>query len=311
MNLKLYRLVVWLSAVNITACSVYLEYVDWLDAPEQKVLFSSTTRAAIEEIAGDAIGSKALPANRVLAVYEYFDGEKCVNTGYHPCDKMSEERGMATALTVITAGVFEPIAFMRATGERKEGKAQIFVVYADNDHVLAICPSPDHRPSYPIPSNPLCDSLGYVEIVEGPPSERVIVHRSIFADVSQAELSTKAQQGKAAKHGEPEAHLQLYFNTVAKEPRDAHQWLCQSADQGHPDARYRLALVFEHGQEGFDKDYVKAYVWYVLAAQSGSYWGETNARRIASEHLTPGDLVEARRKVAEWRPGDCATDLGL
>ena len=125
------------------------------------------------------------------------------------------------------------------------------------------------------------------------------------AGLKSIELLQKAEEGNS------EAQLQLYYRTIAKDEETAHRWLCRSAEQGHPDARYRLALLFENGNEKCPQDFTRAYVWYLLAAESGHHWGEPNARRIQTEYLSTEGLLEARQKFSDWRPGDCATDLGL
>ena len=94
---RITALIVWVNIV--VSCSVYLEHVGWLDGPEQKQMYSATTRSKFEEKSGEAIYKKSLTNGRMLRVYEYFDGEKCVNTSYHPCDKMSRDRWGGTILT--------------------------------------------------------------------------------------------------------------------------------------------------------------------------------------------------------------------
>jgi hypothetical protein len=163
MRLKNLTLVAIVISANLTGCSIYLEHVGWLDAPEQSTMYSADNRADFEKVSGDAILTKSLSNNRVLRIYEYFDGETCVNTSYHPCDKMSEVRGMSTAFSIMMVGIIEPIAYMRATGEREEGRVQVFVIYDINDLVLAICPSPDYWPSYHLQPNPLCESLRQIQ----------------------------------------------------------------------------------------------------------------------------------------------------
>jgi hypothetical protein len=166
MKLKFLTIIILVFCANLTGCSIYLEHAGWLDAPEQGTMYSAGNRVDFEKVAGDAILSKTLSNNRVLRMYEYFDGEKCVNTSYHPCDKMSEERGPGTAFSIMMGGMVEPIAYMRATGEREEGKVQVFVIYDIDDLILAICPSHDLRPTYPLQPNPLCESLWQIESID-------------------------------------------------------------------------------------------------------------------------------------------------
>ena len=166
-NMVLIRIILLIVGANcVVGCSVYLEHVGWLDGPEQSQMYSASTRAKFEGISGEAIYEKSLTNGRMLRVYEYFDGEKCVNTSYHPCDKMSRDRWGGTILSVMTVGIFEPIAYMRAAGERDEGYVQVLVIYDIDDTVLAICPPTNSRPSYYLQPNPLCDSLGKIEYID-------------------------------------------------------------------------------------------------------------------------------------------------
>ena len=136
-----------------------------------------------------------------------------------------------------------------------------------------------------------------------------VAQQPVFADASEKELWHKVQEGQKATQGEPESQLQLYYSTVSSDPASAHRWLCKSADHGHPDARDRLALLYEHGSEGFDKGLVRAYMWYALAAQSGSYWGAHNAKRIRDNDLDPALISAAENAVVTWQVGQCEDGL--
>jgi hypothetical protein len=137
------------------------------------------------------------------------------------------------------------------------------------------------------------------------------VRSEIYAHRSDQELRAAGQKGTEACRGEPDLQLQRYFSLVETDPTAAHRLLCKSADQGHPEARYRLALLFEHGEEGFARDPVQAYMWYVLAGESGKYWGGKHALRLKQEVLSPEQLAEARQAVQAWRPGQCESTADL
>jgi TPR repeat protein len=111
--------------------------------------------------------------------------------------------------------------------------------------------------------------------------------------------------------GEPEQLYQSYYNTITigSKVTPAHESLCQSADKGNPDARYRLGLLFEFGHEGFKKDFSKAYLWYALAGESGKYRGGKNALRMKKEHLSSESFLQAEDMVRRWKPGQCELDL--
>jgi hypothetical protein len=135
------------------------------------------------------------------------------------------------------------------------------------------------------------------------------VRKIIYADQSQEDLLYKLQQGKNAKQGEAEEQLQLYYNAVKQDPVVAHRWLCESADQGHPEARYRLAILYENGSEGIRKDSVMAYVWYTLAGESGEYWGGRNALRLMKDNLSTEAIKQAEDMVRKRQPGQCEHEI--
>jgi hypothetical protein len=137
------------------------------------------------------------------------------------------------------------------------------------------------------------------------------VRSEIYAHLSDEELRARAELGTKACQGKADMQLQRYFGLVATAPAAARPWLCKSADQGHPEARYRLALLYENGDGDFEKDLVKAYMWYVLAGESGKYWGGRHALRLKQEVLGPEELAEAQNAVQQWRPGQCEIESGL
>lgn len=135
------------------------------------------------------------------------------------------------------------------------------------------------------------------------------VRDEIYAHRTDEELRIAAKQGTEAHQGEADTQLQRYLSLIATDPAAAHRSLCQSADQGHPEARYRLALIHENGDEGYEVDPVTAYVWYVLAGESGKYWGGKHALRLQQDVLGTEELAEARKAVKAWRPGQCESGI--
>lgn len=163
-------------------------------------------------------------------------------------------------------------------------------------------------------NNPYSAFSGYTSTLDARTTAETVkddISNTVLRHIPPEELRNKAKQGDNARQGEPEAQLQLYYNLVGQDRAAAHRWLCKSADAGHPDARYRLALLYENGMEGVNKNNVRAYLWYTLAAESGSYWGGRHAIRLRNEHLTAQALIEAEDAVQKWRPGHCEFGLGL
>ena len=116
---------------------------------------------------------------------------------------------------------------------------------------------------------------------------------------------------KTVKRGEPEKLLQLYHFTLGENLDLAHDYLCKAADQNHPDARYRLAILYEHGHEKLVKNLHKAYIWYALASESGHYWASHHMVRIKKEIINSKEFSYTENALLNWKSGQCAIDLGL
>jgi len=111
-----------------------------------------------------------------------------------------------------------------------------------------------------------------------------------------------------AVQGDAEAQLQMYWNTLKEDVLAAHRWLCLSAEQGHPEARYRIATLYEFGSEEVLRNDVSAFIWYTLAAESG-HIAAKKARSSIANRLTNEQNHSASRMVSTWRPGHCYVDL--
>jgi TPR repeat protein len=61
-----------------------------------------------------------------------------------------------------------------------------------------------------------------------------------------------------------------------------------------------LGLVYEIGQ-GVPQDYVRAYMWYHLAAARGNQEALRN-RDDAAQHMTSAQIAEAQKLAREWKP---------
>jgi hypothetical protein len=106
----------------------------------------------------------------------------------------------------------------------------------------------------------------------------------------------------------PYAQYKLYTNLKETEPTIAYRWLCASADNGHPQARYTLGQIFEYSKQG----HVQAYVWYSLSSysQSGKF-NQESLQSFVDKNLSAAEYQKARIALLEWRPGQCEKSLGL
>ncbi|MES9937691.1 MAG: hypothetical protein ABW153_14695 [Sedimenticola sp.] len=105
----------------------------------------------------------------------------------------------------------------------------------------------------------------------------------------------------AAESGNPEARLQLYWNDT----REGQYWLCLAANQGYPKASYRVAQLYEFGDDDVTKDIQRAYLWYDAAAKSCHPWARKDAQRISHDLLNRGEQYNTRHMMDEWMPLDC------
>lgn len=79
----------------------------------------------------------------------------------------------------------------------------------------------------------------------------------------------------------------------------AAQWFRRAAEYGLRDSEYNIAVLYGRGL-GAPQDYIQSYVWFALAAAQG----DTEAGRKRDEllpRLSPGELVQARKAVADFR----------
>ncbi len=106
------------------------------------------------------------------------------------------------------------------------------------------------------------------------------------------------------------------------------QWMCLAANQKHPLAQHVMGIFYKGGREPVSQDLVRAYVWYRLLEINGveevlsgrgryvktaTGWKcclDGKPRREAvMEQLTPNQIAEAERLVAEWEPNPAECEV--
>ncbi len=96
------------------------------------------------------------------------------------------------------------------------------------------------------------------------------------------------------------------------------QWLCLAAHNENPEAQYKVGGFYENGRDPVRQDMVLAHIWYSLARANGFEESGTNYKKtdtgwaccfpnklrqeVVAEKLSPAEIVEAERLVAEWQP---------
>ena len=79
---------------------------------------------------------------------------------------------------------------------------------------------------------------------------------------------------------------------------------CADADSGNAEARKHIGDIYYHGIHGVDEDPVLAYVWYRLAADSGSIEASKQLNLLVEE-LSQYQSDLAIKKLLNWEPGQC------
>jgi len=78
------------------------------------------------------------------------------------------------------------------------------------------------------------------------------------------------------------------------------KWFRKAAEQGNSFAQGKLGAAYEEGR-GVPKDYVKAYMWLILAAAQGER-GISRFRDHIAQKMTPEQVARAQEMARNWRP---------
>ncbi len=108
---------------------------------------------------------------------------------------------------------------------------------------------------------------------------------------------------ESAEDGEPDAQyklglLYLTGNGALQDFDEAAKWLKRAAEQGYALAQYELGLIYRTGY-GFAIDHVQSYVWLNLAAAAGIQQAVT-ARDEVMRSLSSKQLAQAQKISREW-----------
>jgi TPR repeat protein len=79
--------------------------------------------------------------------------------------------------------------------------------------------------------------------------------------------------------------------------RLAVDWYRSAAEQGNATAQYNLGAKYANG-EGVKRDYVRAHMWWNLAASRGNYNAPYSREKIENE-MTTQQVQTARRLAVE------------
>lgn len=224
------------------------------------------TRTQVERVLGKPIKSVELENGRI-DTYEYNRGDYSANVG--PRRDLPGSYGYGGGVLAV---FLLPIGAVAQSIRYEEQRAEIDIFYGTDGRVQRAAREKAER-----------QGLAQ-EIREGERSARDLLDRS--------------------QRGDPEA--QWEFAMAHAQGAERANWLCQSARNGYPDARLQLAFLAERGDHHiqdwpFQRDPIKAYVWYVLAEQSGLKSARSYRDELI-ETLTPRKIAGAKRLAAAWTP---------
>jgi hypothetical protein len=132
--------------------------------------------------------------------------------------------------------------------------------------------------------------------------------------LAEAERGSVVAQTSLGRH-----YYGAATETGAQLPPDraeaAWYWACLAANAGHPPAQYLLGnwlsrLGHQHADLHVPVDYIRAYVWYGLAAANGPAY-DTSARSILADKLSLKEVGEARLLLADWKPDPTGCEATL
>jgi len=99
-----------------------------------------------------------------------------------------------------------------------------------------------------------------------------------------------------AEDGDPEAQYRLgelyrLGQGVPEDPATAGRYHLAAAEQGHARAMYYLALMYYRGRGAdWERDYVRAYIWFKLAAEEGvgdaTWWRDRLGDKMSKRETT-------------------------
>ena len=107
---------------------------------------------------------------------------------------------------------------------------------------------------------------------------------------------------KSAAQGNADAQYNIGFlyDKAQEDYVKALEWYQKAAAQRHADAQYNLGYLYAYGR-GVPQDYVRAYMWWSLAAQSTSNAEESeeSMRDKVARRMTPAQIAEAQRLLQQ------------
>ena len=108
-----------------------------------------------------------------------------------------------------------------------------------------------------------------------------------------------------ADQGNPDAQYRVGLTYdvgvgASQDFTEAAKWYLMAAGQGHAAAQFNLGLLYANGR-GVEQDNVQAHMWFNLAA-AGSEPAAQRERDLVAKKMTRFQIAEAIRLARAWRP---------
>jgi len=151
--------------------------------------------------------------------------------------------------------------------------------------------------------------LGKLGVVFG---DRRKILRAIIASFMLMAIAGTAVAGaledgySALNEGDYTTALQLFRplanegNVAARKAIAIINDYCLHADKGNGLAQFSLGFIYERGL-GLPQDYVRAHMWFSLAAAQGTKGAAEWRERLATR-MSPTQIAEAQKLAREWKP---------
>ncbi len=108
---------------------------------------------------------------------------------------------------------------------------------------------------------------------------------------AHAQFAVPLNPEQTQEEQERQIEVQHYQNQMMEQQR---------ADQGDSNAQDNLGVLYYMGQ-GVPQDYVRAHMWFNLAAAGGDKVAARH-RDIVAAKMTPAQIAEAQKLAREWKP---------
>jgi len=87
---------------------------------------------------------------------------------------------------------------------------------------------------------------------------------------------------------------------VTQSDPETAKWFQMAANQGHSNSQSNLGVLFAMGK-GVARNDVEAYKWLQIALDRG-YIGAKGNQEALSKRMTEGQIAEAKKLAAAWKP---------